>query len=250
MNQKTITDAVSADVICQFGLRHKLDYWKPSSPVFRKLKQLTRERTQILNEKTVLLGQKHSDEKEHDANKSTLKRIDSRIKLLNKQVKEIEKEINQLTESDDALKIRVKRIVSIPSIGIITAVTILAETNGFELFRNKKQVASYAGFDVVQKQSGISVLHKTKISKKGNVYLRKALFFPAMTSVKYNNEHRDLLNRLINKHNIKMKGYVAIQRKLLELVYIIDKTQQSYDKDYTKKMKALPEVEPSESSLC
>lgn len=33
----------------------------------------------------------------------------------------------------------------------------LAKTNGFELIRNKRQLASYAGFDVREKQSGTSV---------------------------------------------------------------------------------------------
>ncbi|WP_221391981.1 transposase [Dyadobacter sp. NIV53] len=40
------------------------------------------------------------------------------------------------------------------------------ETNGFELIRNKKQLSSYAGFDVKEKQSGTSIKGKPRISKK------------------------------------------------------------------------------------
>ncbi|WP_332914699.1 transposase [Algoriphagus boritolerans] len=50
--------------------------------------------------------------------------------------------------------------------GELTAVIVLAETNGFELVRNKRQLTSYAGFDVREKQSGTSVKGKPKISKK------------------------------------------------------------------------------------
>ncbi|MBK9457357.1 MAG: transposase [Bacteroidetes bacterium] len=32
--------------------------------------------------------------------------------------------------------------------------TVVAETNGFILFENYKQVVSYAGYDVVENQSG------------------------------------------------------------------------------------------------
>jgi transposase len=34
-------------------------------------------------------------------------------------------------------------MTSAPGVGVLTAVTILAETNGFELIKNKKQLVSY-----------------------------------------------------------------------------------------------------------
>jgi len=48
-----------------------------------------------------------------------------------------------------------------------------------EILKNKKQLTSYAGFDVQEKQSGTSVKGKPRISKKGNKYLRKAMHLPA-----------------------------------------------------------------------
>lgn len=66
-------------------------------------------------------------------------------------------------------------MTSIPGVGRLTAAVVIAETNGFELIRNKKQLSSYAGFDIKEKQSGTSVKGKPKISKKGNKYIRKAM---------------------------------------------------------------------------
>ena len=37
-------------------------------------------------------------------------------------------------------------MTSIVGVGMLTAVTVLAETNGFNLVRNKKQLVSYAGW--------------------------------------------------------------------------------------------------------
>jgi transposase len=48
---------------------------------------------------------------------------------------------------------------------MLTAATILAETNGFELFKNYKQLVSYAGFDVVERESG-TITGKQNIKKK------------------------------------------------------------------------------------
>ena len=75
-------------------------------------------------------------------------------------------------------------LCSIPGVGLLTAATVLAETNGFDLIRNKRQLTSYAGLDVKEKQSGTSVKGKPRISKKGNKYLRKAMHLPALDSYK------------------------------------------------------------------
>ena len=122
--------------------------------------------------------------------------------------------------------------MSIPGVGELTAAITLAETNGFELIRNKRQLVSYAGLDVKEKQSGTSVKGKPKISKRGNKHLRKAMHMPALTAIKHNEKMKAKYAHLVGRHGIKMKAAVAIQRKLLELIYTIFKTQQPFDKHY------------------
>jgi hypothetical protein len=141
-----------------------------------------------------------------------------------------------LIDSDEVIKQKVSNICKIKGIGILTAATILAETNGFELFKNYKQLVSYAGFDIVERESG-TITGKTKISKKGNGHIRRALFMPAFVAVRYNEKPAsDLYNRTIEKHGIKMKSYVAVQKKLLVLIYHIWKKNEEYDSNYLQKI--------------
>jgi hypothetical protein len=70
-------------------------------------------------------------------------------------------------ESDSDLNCRITNITTAKGIGFITAVKVIAEAGGFALIRNHKQLASYAGFDVVLKESGTR-RGKPAISKKGN----------------------------------------------------------------------------------
>ena len=83
--------------------------------------------------------------------------------------------VQELIKKDSETKKNVALLCSIPGVGLLTAVTVLGETNGFDLIRNKRQITSYAGLDVKEKQSGTSVHKKPKISKRGNKHLRKAL---------------------------------------------------------------------------
>ena len=88
-------------------------------------------------------------------------------------------------------------ICSIPGVGKLTAAFILGETNGFELIRNKRQLVYYAGFDVIEKTSGISVKGKTRLSKKGNVHIRKAMFYPALSAMKNNEHFKEFYKRIV-----------------------------------------------------
>ena len=40
--------------------------------------------------------------------------------------------------------------------------------------------------------------------------------------------------RLVSKHRVKMKAAVAVQRKLLEMIYTIYETNTPFDKHYLK----------------
>lgn len=231
---KTITDKTASEAIARFGLERKLDQWQKPKDIFKKLRQLTRERGQIVEERTAVKNQLHAENVEAEPNKHSLKRIQERIILLNKQELAIKKEVAALIEGDEELLGLISIICSLPGIGLLTAAIILAETNGFELIRNKRQLTSYAGFDVIEKQSGISVKGKTKISKRGNKYLRKAMHLPALAAIKHDERFKAIFSRTVSRHGIKMKAAVAVQRKLLEMTYTIFKTQTKYDKDYLK----------------
>ena len=114
----------------------------------------------------------------------------------------------------------------------MTAAVIIAETNGFCLFKNSKQLISYSGYDVVENQSG-KRHGRTKISKKGNSRIRRILFMPAFNVVKYKvPPFYQLYERTLTKHNIKMKSYVAVQKKLLTTIYALWKKNEYFIENY------------------
>lgn len=231
---KTVTDKTASEAIAMFGLERKLDNWEPPKGIYKKLQQLTRERSQLVEERTMIKNQLHAEKAEARPNKQSIERANKRIALLNKQEEEIKKELTDLIKTDEEVKQIVLLICSIPGIGLLTTATVLGETNGFNLIRNKRQLTSYAGLDVKEKKSGTSVKGKPCISKRGNKHLRKAMHLPALSAIRHDERFKAIFIRLVSKHGIKMKAAVAVQRKLLEMVYTIYKTKQKFDKNYFK----------------
>ena len=236
---KTVTDKTASEAITMFGLEKKLDSWKRPKAIFKSLKQLTRERGQIVEERTMVKNHLHAEQAEAEPNTTSISRIKKRIDFLNKQEKEIKAEIAVLVTKDEELSKSVEVVCSLPGVSLLTASAVLAETNGFELIRNKRQLTSYAGLDVKEKQSGTSVKGKARISKRGNKYLRKAMHLPALATIRCDERFKAVFARLVSKHGIKMKAAVAVQRKLLEMIYTLYKTNKPYDKNYLKKNKVV-----------
>ena len=233
---KSKNDSIDAKGLSKMGAEQCLELWQPMGKFFYELRQYTRQYQNLQEQKTVFNNQLHALEQAMYKSKKMIKQQQNTINLFEKQLKELEKLMKNLIDSDEVIKQKIANICEIKGIGMLTASTILAETNGFELFKNYKQLVSYAGFDVVERESGTST-GKTKISKKGNGHIRRAMYMPALVAVRHNEKPAvDLYNRTIEKHGIKMKSYVAVQKKLLVLIYHIWKKNEKYDPNYLQKM--------------
>lgn len=243
LDTKTVTDKTASEAITQFGLSRKLDAWHRPNALYKKLRQLSRERGQLVDERTALKNQMHAEQAEAEPCKESVTRTKKRIALLDKQEKEIMKQVKALIKTDAEVMRVVDLMCTLPGVGLITAVSVISETNGFDLIRNKRQLTSYAGLDVKEKQSGTSVKGKPSISKRGNKFLRKAMHFPALTAIRVDPRYGAIFTRLFKKHGIRMKAVVAVQRKLLELMYTMYKTNKEYESEYLTKDKNVEKVE-------
>ncbi|WP_221391985.1 transposase [Dyadobacter sp. NIV53] len=125
---KTVTDKSCSEAIARFGLERKLDSWKRPKGNYKSLQQLTRERDQIISERSVVKNQLHAESQEAEPHERSLERLRERIWFLNRQEQEIKEDILQVLSRDSELKKEVEIISSIPGIGELTAVIILAET--------------------------------------------------------------------------------------------------------------------------
>jgi transposase len=228
---KSKTDPLDARMITRFGLERQMHLWSIPSPLMKAIKALTREYNSKKDLVVQIKNQLHAKEYSHMPLKESLKRSQASLSFFEKQIREIEKEIKGLVKQDDDLNDRINKIDKIEGVGFMTIVSIIAETNGFALIENAKQLASYAGLDVVSNESGLKK-HKTTISKKGNKHLRKAVYMPALSAVRHNPKLKQLYTRLVIKKGIKKVALIAVARKLLILIYTIFKKNVDYVPNY------------------
>jgi len=121
---------------------------------------------------------------------------------------------------------------SIPGIGEATAALLLAELGDMAQFSNARQVAAFAGLVPRIRESGASVRGRSRLSKVGSSRLRKSLYFPAITALRFNPLIKALGLRLSAQGKSKMLIIGAAMRKLLHLAYGVLKSGRPFDPDF------------------
>jgi transposase len=148
---------------------------------------------------------------------SGLRREVEDLKL--RETRQLEEAQAVLVADADAAR-RLNVLLSIPGIGPITALTLLA------LFRkyphvNRQQLVALGGLDPIQVQSGTSVHGKSRISKRGNREVRKCLYEATLSAARFNPGIRAIYRRLKDEGKPDKVARIAAARKLLLLAHAI-----------------------------
>jgi transposase len=96
-------------------------------------------------------------------------------------------------------------------------------------FGSAKQAAAYAGLTPRQRQSGATIRGQTRLSKIGNARVRKALYLPALTALRFNPLIKRMGKRLRERGKKEMVIVGAAMRKLIHQAYGVLKTGRPFN---------------------
>lgn len=221
---RTKTDEVDAALIARFCAAHRPEPWVPQPKNIRRLQALLRRYEALGQMKTQELNRVAAPGLDEPIRSS----VDATIAFLDARMGEMEQQIIQLVDDDPTLRSRRDLLMTIPGIGAKTAAKLLGEVPDLEGFRNVKAVGAFAGLSPQHRISG-STVHRSRLSKTGSARLRKALFFPALTALRYNPVLRAFADRLTERNKPRMVVVAAVMRKLLTLAYGVLKSGQAWN---------------------
>lgn len=228
LNIKTKTDKKDSVIIAKYGAQNAVKCWQPCSKNEMHLKHLTRLRYAVKKSIISAKNRLHAFEYSHEVDPMTIKFIEEEISFHEGQIEQLEKQIKRIIESDEVLSRKIKYLMSIPGVGFITSALVIAETGGFQTFHNIKNLVSYAGLDVMHKESGNSS-KKPQISKRGNERLRTGLFMSGLSASHKAESLIPLYERIAKNTLVKKKGTIAVMRKTLILMYTLWKKEEMYN---------------------
>jgi transposase len=132
-----------------------------------------------------------------------------------------------LSKEPDYLRLR-----TLPGIGSVIALMILAESGDLRRFAHHKQYLNYCGFNLSAFQSGQSK-SRYKLSKRGNARLRYAYWLAANGAIlQRENSFRWKYERYIRKDpndaDLKRKARTAIAAKMARVAHALVKRESDY----------------------
>ena len=106
---------------------------------------------------------------------------------------------------------------------------VLPQIQNTTQFSSARQLAAFVGLTPQEHQSGTSVKGKTRLCKIGNPHLRKALYFPALSSIRHCSPMKDLRERFLEAGKNKMQIVGVVMHKLIRIVYGVLKSGKPFD---------------------
>lgn len=160
------------------------------------------------------------------------------IKAFKSQIDNLLNEINTLIESSEfpeSIKENIELINSIPGIGHLTAITLIAEIGDINGFIKPKHLVAFFGIDSSVNQSGKFQGTQCKISKRGTRIGRRALYAVALASIRRSRTGIPINKVLLEYYQVNLKGkkakvaLVAIMHKILNYIFSVLRNQSPFE---------------------
>lgn len=140
------------------------------------------------------------------------------------------KELKTICKNTPSLQQSMGYLRSIPGIGFITAISLLANIGNPQYLRNPRELASFVGLVPCEYSTGEKI-SKGAITHLGNATLRCLLVEAAWMSINRDIRLRQFYDRIRAKHHPQVgsrKAIVAVARKLTMIIYRVLKEQREY----------------------
>src|SRR4030088_418336 len=200
---------------------------------------LVRQAVQMKNKIAVLLmeaGVSYNKQKLHKVGYKLLatnQDIDEGLKPLLRLCREMvvrlgktESALVRSLERDSLLVERVERLMTIPAVGPITALTWALEVGDVQRFSSIKKAVSYCGLCGAEKSSGNTV-QRTPLSKQRNKHLQTTLIEAAKMAPRYSPQLAMLYDKEQQKGNAK-RATLAVARKLVAYLMAVDRGERNF----------------------
>jgi transposase len=217
------TDRIDADLIAHFTATQHPPAWVPPAREIRELQALVRRLDALQGMRTQEANRLAAGVVVADIRAS----IEAVLAHLDAQITHVTQLIRQHLDQHPGLRAQRDLLTTIPGIGEATAAVLLAELFD-KPFTRARQAAAFAGLVPRLVQSG-TLSGRARLSKIGPGRLRKALYFPAVTALRWNPTIRAVRQRLQAAGKPPMVIIGAAMRKLIHLAYGVLKSNKAYD---------------------
>jgi transposase len=219
LGRRAKTDRIDAEVIARFAEATRPEPRPLPDEATQALAELVTRRRQII---AMMVAERQRATRLPKRLKRSCERV---VRVLEKELAALDQDIDTTVRGSPAWRAKEDLLASVPSIGDITARTLIADLPELGTL-DRRQIAALVGVAPFTRQSG-QWQGKAFIGG-GRPRVRAALFVATMSAVRHNPTIRAFRQRLLAKGKPKMVVMVACMRKLLTILNAILRDQKPW----------------------
>lgn len=227
--QRSKSDAKDAVAIREFAKRMLFVPWQPPAAEVLELRGIARRISAMTVERTREKNRQHAEEASEIGSRVVLNDIAVNLRHLERRIDLLTKHAIALVNEHTELQQDFERLTSVKGIAESSAVQILPELLVLPRDMTVRQWVAHCGLDPREFTSGTSVAKATRISKVGNVRVRRALYMPALVASQHEPRVKAFYEKLVENGKKPKQALVAVMRKLLHAIYGMLKNKSDFD---------------------
>jgi transposase len=219
LGRRAKTDRIDAEVIARFAEAARPEPRPLPDEATQALADLVTRRRQII---TMMVAERQRATRLPKRLKRSCERV---VRVLEAELAALDQDIDTTVRGSPAWRAKEDLLASVPSVGEITARTLIADLPELGTL-DRRKIAALVGVAPFTRQSG-QWQGKSFIGG-GRPNVRAALFIATMSAVRHNPTIRAFRQRLLAKGKPKMVVMVACMRKLLTILNAIVRDQKPW----------------------
>jgi transposase len=213
------TDAIDARVLARFGEAVRPELRVLPDTATQELAALVARRRQLIE---MLTAEKN---RLRLAARAVHRDIQHHIRWLERRLSDLDGDLAEQVRSSPSWRERDDLLQSVPGIGPVSSVTLLAQLP--ELGRlNRKEIAALVGVAPLNRDSGS--LRGRRTVWGGRAHVRAALYMATLTATRHNPVIRSFYTRLLAAGKPKKVALVACMRRLLTVLNAISRDRATW----------------------
>lgn len=219
--RRSKTDRVDARVIADYVSKHECEAWAPLPAELEELRELMR----LYADVTAVAAS--MAQRREGLRTSLAQQFQAQVtEALRNFARKILQSARTHARQNPSLEQPVRCLESIQGVGPVTALILTAE---LPRGRAARSVAGWAGVTPRQFESGETVHKRPKLCKQGSDYVRRSLYWPAITALRFNPVMQAFARRLQQTGLNKMQIIGAAMHKLLRWAVGVIDSQKPFD---------------------
>lgn len=229
--RRSKTDPVDARIISEYATRHEVKRWEPLTTARQHLQQACTAREAVLKTEQQLHNVLHALQQQAESCGGVLEVLTQLMKQAQDAQERLEEEVQKILNTQAELQEEVKLLQSVPGIGPVVSVQLVAGTGSLQRFSCSAALVCFAGMDVRMRQSGKHEAGR-HLSKVGHASLRKAAYQAALGAIRSKSRLAEYYRGLRSRGKPAKVALCALARKILRIAFAVVQQGKPFDPAY------------------